>query len=55
MNKKFDCVKMKNEIQQKIFDEIKPKNIKEYVEKINKSLNTSELFIRLSKKEIVKT
>ena len=55
MNKKFDCVKMKNDIQQKIFNELKPKDIKEYVEKINNSLNDSELYKKLSIKELIKT
>ena len=49
INKIFDCVKMKNEIQEKIYNEISPKTSKEYFEKLIKRTSNNPLWLALKK------
>ena len=49
--KEFDCVKMKNDIQAKIYAETKDMNVTELLAYYNNRLKDSELFARMKKKE----
>jgi hypothetical protein len=53
MIKTFDCVELKNELQKKIYEEIKPENLEEYCRKIKVRRKNNELFQYL-KDKIVK-
>jgi hypothetical protein len=44
MNKQFDCVKMKNELQVNLYKEINPKNFDEYYSKLNERIRKSSLY-----------
>jgi len=39
--KTFDCVNLKNEIQEKLFNNLNSKDAKDYFEKLKKSINES--------------
>jgi hypothetical protein len=49
--KAFDCVKMKNDIQAKIYAETKDMNVTELLAYYNNRLNDGELFTGMGKKE----
>ena len=42
ITKTFDCVNMKNELQKKLYSDINPKNIKDYIKKLNESIQNSK-------------
>jgi len=44
MNKNFDCVKLKNDLQEKLYNKYMPKDIYDYFEKMKKSLKTNILY-----------
>lgn len=47
MNKKFDCVKMKHEIQKKLYEEFKPISTDDYFDKLIKYSHKTKLFSKL--------
>ena len=49
MNKKFDCVKLKIELQEKLYQKINPKNIDDYFEKLKISVEKNMLYNELKK------
>jgi hypothetical protein len=49
MNKKFDCVEMKNQLQEKLYNKIEPKNIKDYFDKLNKYKKEDNFYKELKK------
>jgi ribosomal protein L29 len=50
VKKDFDCVQMKNEIQAKIYAEIKNMNSEELMAHLNDRLKTSLLYARMQKR-----
>ena len=52
MNKDFDCVQMKHRIQEELYEEINPKNIDEYFDKLISSARKSELWKHLQAKSL---
>jgi len=42
--KQFDCVKFKNELHENLLKKSGVKNLREYVEYVNKTVKTSELY-----------
>jgi hypothetical protein len=50
MNKTFDCVDMKNDLQQKLYKEINPENAKDYIKKSKESINNSSWINEVKKK-----
>ena len=51
INKKFDCVQMKNDIQAKIYAETKDMNFEEHKAYLENRLKNSKLFARIQRKE----
>jgi hypothetical protein len=51
MEKTFDCLKMKEEIQAKIYEEIKDMSSSERLAYFNRKSQTSALWQRLSKRD----
>jgi hypothetical protein len=51
MEKRFDCLKMKEEIQAKIYEEIKDMTYPEYRAYLDKRLENSALWQRLVKRD----
>jgi hypothetical protein len=49
IEKDFDCVEMKNEIQAKIYAETKDMNFEQYKAYLNRRLKNSALFARMLK------
>ena len=49
MNKKFDCIKMKHELQEILYNKINPKNINDYFVKLNILSQNNELNNELKK------
>lgn len=50
IKKDFDCVQMKNEIQAKIYAEIKDMNSEELITYLNDRLKDSQLYARMQKR-----
>jgi ribosomal protein L29 len=50
VKKDFDCVQMKNEIQAKIYAEIKDMNSEELMAYLNDNLKNSRLYARMKKR-----
>ena len=50
MNKKFDCLKMKDDIYDKIYSETKQMNLKEYIDYIKQSVKKSQLWQKFENK-----
>ena len=42
ITKTFDCIKMKNELQNKLYENINPKNTIDYINKLKVSINNSQ-------------
>jgi len=55
MNKKFDCLKMKEDIYTKIYSETKQMNLKEYIEYITESVKRSKLWQKFESENDSKT
>ena len=55
MEKEFDCLKMKEEIQAKIYEETKDMTFPEYRAYLDKRLENSVLWQRLVKRDNAKT
>lgn len=49
MNRDFCCLKMKEDIYAKLYDETKQMNLKEYVEYITESIKKSHLWQKFEK------
>ena len=54
MEKEFDCIKMKEEIQAKIYDEIKDMSSSEILNYFNEKSQNSVLWQRLTKRDSTK-
>lgn len=52
--KKFDCVEMKHELQENLYNSINPKSFDEYFDKLTQKREHSELFqsIKMKKKVV---
>ena len=48
--KKFDCVKMKHDIQEQLYEELAPTSTEDYVDKLIGQARQSKLWLELSKK-----
>ena len=57
MNKTFDCVSLKNELQEKLFNEINAPTEEEYIKKLKKSIDNSKWIKSIieSKKHLIST
>lgn len=42
ITKTFDCVDMKNKIQEKLYNELQPKDSKDYIHKLKHSIENSD-------------
>jgi hypothetical protein len=51
IEKDFDCVEMKNDIQAKIYAETKDMNFEQYKAYLNRRLKNSALFARMQKRK----
>lgn len=49
-NKKFDCIKMKQEIQEKLWDKIQPVSSQDYFNKLQKMIDKSEFVHKYKQK-----
>ena len=54
MNKKFDCVEMKHEIQKKLYKELKPISMDDYFDKLIKYSHKTKLFAKLKIEGFIK-
>lgn len=50
MNKDFDCVKMKHDIQEQLYNELAPTSTKDYFDKLIQRGRQSKLWYDLSRK-----
>jgi len=50
MIKTFDCIELKNYLQKKLYEELKPEDLKDYCEKMKEKRQKSNLFKDLQKK-----
>ncbi len=50
MNKTFDCVKMKNELQKNLYHSINPIDFNDYVNKLKCRIKTNKLYQELKSK-----
>jgi transcription antitermination factor NusA-like protein len=50
MNKKIDCVKMKNDLQERLYKEINPVDFDDYYEKVKEKTKHNKLYTDLKNK-----
>ena len=50
MNKTFDCVKMKNDLQENLYNSINPIDFNDYVNKLKYRIKTNKLYQELKSK-----
>lgn len=49
ITKTFDCVNLKNELQEKLYNDLEPENVKDYIEKLKESINSSKWINEIKK------
>ena len=49
MKKTFDCIKMKHDLQEQIYNEIKPSSDRDFLNKLIERSNKSQFCIQLTK------
>ncbi len=50
MNKNFDCVKMKNDLQEILYNKLNPVDFNDYYEKMNTRIKNNKFYKKLKNK-----